>query len=145
VPAPHGRAYSRIGHRQVDTTALDPSRAGAAGEMITTLGDLNRFFAALLDGKLLPPREMDQLRDEKTSDGTYGLGLYATELPCGRTVWGHNGDINGSYAQTVGTADGSHLLSYRVNTDRLTKRGDGTAVLEAEFCPPPRGGTAPGR
>ena len=143
LPAPHGRAYSRIGDRQVDTTSLDPSRAGAAGEMITTLGDLNRFFAALLGGKLLPPRQMAQLRNEKISDGTYGLGLYATELPCGRTVWGHNGDINGSYAQTAGTADGRRLLSYRINTDTLTKPGDGTAVLEAEFCPPTRSRKSP--
>ncbi|MEU5301864.1 hypothetical protein ACH4YO_10130 [Streptomyces noursei] len=51
------------------------------------------------------------------------------------TVWGHNGDINGSYAQTAGTADGRHLVSYRVNTDDPTDQGDGTAVLTAEFCP----------
>ncbi len=136
LPEPHGRAYSRIGAHQVDTTSLDPSRAGAAGEMVTTLDDLNRFFSALLGGKLLPPRQMAQLRNEAGTDGTYGLGLYATELPCGVTVWGHNGDINGSYAQTAGTADGRHLVSYRVNTDALTDPDHGTAVLTAEFCPP---------
>ncbi|MFJ5676141.1 serine hydrolase domain-containing protein [Streptomyces sp. NPDC093097] len=136
LPAPHGRGYSRIDGHQVDSTAFDPSRAGAAGEMITTLGDLNRFFAALLGGRLLAPRQMTQLRSEKATGGTYGLGLYATRLPCGMTVWGHNGDINGSYAQTAGTADGRHLVSYRVNTDAPAGRTDGTAVLAAEFCPP---------
>ena len=136
LPEPHGRAYSRIGTHQVDTTSLDPSRAGAAGEMVTTLDDLNRFFSALLGGKLLPRRQMAQLRNEAGTDGTYGLGLYATELPCGVTVWGHNGDINGSYAQTAGTADGRHLVSYRVNTDALADPDHGTAVLTAEFCPP---------
>ncbi|MEK2471944.1 serine hydrolase domain-containing protein [Streptomyces noursei] len=135
LPAPHGRGYSLIDGHQVDSTALNPSRAGAAGEMITTLVDLNRFFAALLGGKLLAPRQMAQLRSEKATHGAYGLGVYATHLPCGVTVWGHNGDINGSYAQTAGTADGRHLVSYRVNTDDPTDQGDGTAVLTAEFCP----------
>ncbi|WEB42024.1 beta-lactamase family protein [Streptomyces yunnanensis] len=135
LPAPHGRGYSVIDGRQVDSTALNPSRAGAAGEMITTLVDLNRFFAALLGGRLLAPRQMAQLRSEKATHGAYGLGVYATRLPCGVTVWGHNGDINGSYAQTAGTADGRHLVSYRVNTDDPTDQGDGTAVLTAEFCP----------
>lgn len=134
LPKPHGRAYSVIGHRRIDATTLDPSRAGAAGEMITTLDDLNRFFAALLGGGLLPPREMAELLSDKATAGHYGMGLYATELPCGVTVWGHNGDINGSYVQTAGTPGGRHVVSYRVNTDRLAVPEHGTAVLTAEFC-----------
>ncbi len=136
LPAPHGRGYSLIGDHRVDSTSLDPSRAGAAGEMVTTLGDLNRFFAALLGGRLLPPRQMAELRSERPTDGVYGLGLYATRLPCGVTVWGHNGDINGSYAQSAGTADGRHVVSYRINTDAPARPADGTAVLTSEFCAP---------
>ncbi|MGG2462352.1 serine hydrolase domain-containing protein [Streptomyces sp. RGM 3693] len=136
LPAPHGRGYSRIDGHRVDSTAFNPSRAGAAGEMITTLVDLNHFFAALLGGKLLAPRQMAQLRSERATGGAYGLGVYATWLPCGVTVWGHNGDINGSYAQTAGTADGRHLVSYRVNTDTPAGRTDGAALLAAEFCAP---------
>ncbi|MFE3648439.1 serine hydrolase domain-containing protein [Streptomyces sp. NPDC059152] len=136
LPAPHGRGYSRIDGHRVDSTAFNPSRAGAAGEMITTLVDLNHFFAALLGGELLAPRQMAQLRSERATGGAYGLGVYATRLPCGVTVWGHNGDINGSYAQTAGTADGRHLVSYRVNTDTPADRADGAALLTAEFCAP---------
>lgn len=135
LPRPHGRGYSQAGARRVDATSLDPSRAGAAGEMVTTLGDLNRFFSALLGGRLLAPRQMADIRDEKHTGGAYGLGLYATELPCGVTVWGHNGDINGSFAQTAGTPDGRHLVSYRVNMDALADPVHGTDVLTAEFCP----------
>ncbi|MFE0191914.1 serine hydrolase domain-containing protein [Streptomyces sp. NPDC058989] len=137
LPTPHGRAYSAVGARRVDATSLDPSRAGAAGEMVTTLGDLNRFYSALLGGKLLAPRQMAQLRSDKHTGGVYGLGLFATELPCGVTVWGHTGDINGSFAQTAGSADGRHLVSYRVNTDALAHPVHGTDVLTAEFCARP--------
>ncbi|MFJ9414706.1 serine hydrolase domain-containing protein [Streptomyces sp. NPDC101227] len=135
LPKPHGRAYSLVGGRRVDATFLDPSRAGAAGAMVTTLGDLNRFLSALLSGEFLAPRQMAQLRNEKSTGGAYGLGLYATRLPCGVTVWGHSGDINGSYAEAAGTADGRHLVSYRVNIDTPARPEDGTAVLAAEFCP----------
>ncbi|MGA5566793.1 serine hydrolase domain-containing protein [Streptomyces platensis] len=134
LPRPHGRAYSRVGDRRVDATSLDPSWAGAAGEMVTTLGDLNRFFSALLGGRFLAPRQMAQIRDEKHTGGTYGLGLYATELPCGVTVWGHNGEINGSHARTAATPDGRHVLSYRVNTDTHSAPVSDRAVLTAEFC-----------
>ncbi|MFF9480779.1 serine hydrolase domain-containing protein [Streptomyces sp. NPDC014733] len=140
LPRPHGRAYFRTGHRQVDATDLNPSWAGSAGEMVTTLDDLNRFFAALLGGRLLPPRELAALRDERATHGTYGLGVYATRLPCGVTVWGHAGDIHGSYARTAASVDGRHLVSYHLNTDAPGPRADGDAVLTAEFCPKPKPG-----
>ena len=38
----------------VDYTRMNPSVMGAGGEMISTTRDLNRFFAALLGGRLLP-------------------------------------------------------------------------------------------
>ncbi|GAA3186133.1 MULTISPECIES: serine hydrolase domain-containing protein [Streptomyces] len=137
LPRPHGRAYLRTGDRRIDVTDLNPSWAGAAGEMITTLDDLNSFFGALLSGRLLPPRELAELRDERATKGAYGLGVYATRLPCGVTVWGHNGDIHGSYARTAASADGMHLVSYHVNTDAPEARPDDDAVLTAEFCPKP--------
>ncbi|MFI0261223.1 serine hydrolase domain-containing protein [Streptomyces sp. NPDC017056] len=143
LPEPYGRGYTVAGGRRVDATSIDPSRAGAAGEMVTTLGDLNRFFAALLGGKLLPPRETRQLRTTQRTGGAYGLGLYAVELPCGTTVWGHNGDINGSYSQTATTTDGRHTLSFHVNTDSPRTAALAPSVLAAEFCGPgPRGGAS---
>ncbi|WP_258052658.1 serine hydrolase, partial [Streptomyces sp. Ru73] len=135
LPRPYGRGYSQVGAERVDSTSLDPSRAGAAGELITTLGDLNRFFAALLGGRLLPPRQLAEMRDEKDTGGVYGLGLYGTRLPCGVTVWGHDGDINGSYAQTAATGDGRHVLTVRLNTDRPEADRRIRALLTAEFCP----------
>lgn len=135
LPRPYGRGYSQVGEERVDSTTLDPSRAGAAGELVTTLGDLNRFFAALLGGRLLPPRQLAQMRDEKDTNGVYGLGLYGTRLPCGVTVWGHDGDINGSYAQTAATEDGRHVLTLRLNTDQPDAPQRIHALLTAEFCP----------
>lgn len=135
LPSPHGRAYSTSSSRTADATDLNPSSAGAAGELVSTLPDLNRLFGALLRGALLPAPELRQMRDTTDSSGRYGMGLFPVRLPCHRTLWGHNGEISGSYVQTLGTPDGRHLVSYRVNSDAPIDAAAESALLTAEFCP----------
>ncbi|WP_037897087.1 serine hydrolase domain-containing protein [Streptomyces sp. NRRL S-920] len=132
LPSPHGRAYTRDGE---DVTRLDPRVAGAAGEVISTLADLNRFYASLLTGRLLPAPFLREMLNTRTAHGRYGMGLYPYKLPCGTTVWGHNGHIAGSYVRTAATRDGRRVLTFRVNTDKLADPGLETALLAAEFCP----------
>ncbi|GAA3481212.1 serine hydrolase domain-containing protein [Streptomyces yanii] len=137
LPAPHGRGYSRdpADGTLRDVTVLDPRTAGAAGELISTLADLNRFYAALLGGRLLPPAQLSTLLNTVTTHGVYGMGIYPQKLSCGSTVWGHNGHIAGSYVRTAATRDGRHTLTFRINTDTLTEATLEPALLEAEFCP----------
>ncbi|MDT0434196.1 MULTISPECIES: serine hydrolase domain-containing protein [Streptomyces] len=132
LPSPHGRAYASDG---TDVTALDPRVAGAAGEMVTTLADLDRFYAALLGGELLTPHGLREMRDTRTAHGAYGMGLFPVRLPCGVTVWGHNGRITGSYVRTAATGDGRRVLTFRVNTDALADPDLEPRLLAAEFCP----------
>ncbi|WP_042165229.1 serine hydrolase [Streptomyces sp. NBRC 110035] len=132
LPSPHGRAYATDG---TDVTALDPRVAGAAGELVTTLADLGRFYAGLLGGELLPPRLLREMLDTRATHGSYGMGLYPVELPCGTTVWGHNGHMTGSYVRSAATVGGRHVLTFRVNTDAIADPGLEPAVLAAEFCP----------
>ncbi|MEW1927253.1 serine hydrolase domain-containing protein [Streptomyces sp. NPDC088360] len=132
LPSPHGRAYTSEGQ---DVTALDPSVAGAAGELISTLTDLDRFYAALLAGRLLPAPQLRQMLNTRAAEGRYGMGLYPQKLPCGTTVWGHNGRIPGSYVRTAATRDGDRVLTFRVNTDAIADPGLERTLLTAEFCP----------
>ncbi|MFF3344517.1 serine hydrolase domain-containing protein [Streptomyces sp. NPDC002779] len=132
LPSPHGRAYTSGGR---DVTELDPRVAGAAGELVTTLADLNRFYAALLGGELLPPHWMREMLDTRAAHGLYGMGLFPVRLPCGTTVWGHNGIISGSFVRTAATVDGRRVLTYRVNTTAVTDPGLEPRLLTAEFCP----------
>ncbi|MFJ9540377.1 serine hydrolase domain-containing protein [Streptomyces sp. NPDC101225] len=132
LPSPHGRAYTADG---ADVTELDPRVAGAAGELVTTLADLDRFYAALLDGELLPPRRLREMLDTRTAHGSYGMGLFPVKLPCGTTVWGHDGRILGSYVRTAATADGRRVLTFRVNTAGIADPGLEPRLLDAEFCP----------
>jgi D-alanyl-D-alanine carboxypeptidase len=140
LPRPSGRAYSTFrvrGGPVRDVTALNPSLASSAGEMISDSADLTRFYGALLGGALLPPRQLNEMKtavDTKVHPGVrYGLGLMETRLACGTHVWGHDGGIHGSVSEAAATADGRHTLALNFNGDWA---GDTTAVLDKEFCQP---------
>jgi D-alanyl-D-alanine carboxypeptidase len=132
LPSPHGRAYAADG---TDVTELDPRVAGAAGELVTTLADLDRFYAALLGGRLLPPRLLREMLDTRAAHGSYGMGLFPVKLRCGTVVWGHNGRISGSYVRSAATVDGRRILTFRVNTTAIADPGLEPRLLAAEFCP----------
>jgi D-alanyl-D-alanine carboxypeptidase len=140
MPPPSGRAYSKPPEdpkgTTYDVTELNPSMAWAAGEMISTSADLNRFYSALLRGKLLPPAQQRALTDTVRIDPDnagrgYGLGLQKQKLSCGKEVWGHDGGIPGSSSDAVTTKDGRHSLAFNFNGDWS---GGSQTVVEAEFC-----------
>ncbi|MFC4493324.1 serine hydrolase domain-containing protein [Streptomyces ovatisporus] len=138
IPGPHGRSYSTLSrsgpHPPVhDVTRLDPSQAGAAGEMISSTDDLIRFMRALLSGDVLPQRQLREMKSTvSTGDGSrYGLGLTVRRLPCGTEVWGHEGTIQGSRSVAVTTADGAHSAAFNINGDWA---GSTDALIEAEYC-----------
>lgn len=143
LPEPSSRAYSKLSFppeptgRTYDVTELNPSLAGSAGAMISSSGDLNRFYSALLGGKLLPDEQLKAMKTTVPVGGGapfagYGLGLMKSELSCGGAVWGHGGGIQGSASQAVTTPDGKHSLAFNFNGDWA---GDSQAVVEAEYCP----------
>lgn len=106
--------------------------------MISTTGDLNRFYRALLTGKVLPKGQVRKMTTtvamgEDAPGLRYGLGLMAQKLSCGKEVWGHGGGIHGSSSEAVTSPDGRHALALNFNSDWA---GDGAAVVEAEFCRP---------
>lgn len=139
IPGPNGRAYSTLfasGRAPVrDVTALDPSIADASGEMISSTGDLVRFFQRLMSGHVLPPAQLREMRTSVPAgdgDGSrYGLGLTERTLSCGTRVWGHDGTIHGSRSVAVTTSDGSHTAAFNINGDYA---GDPLELVEAEYC-----------
>ncbi|MFB7758712.1 serine hydrolase, partial [Streptomyces sp. NPDC056121] len=106
-------------------------------ELISTLTDLNRFYTALLKGHLLPPGQLRTMLDTRTTQGRYGMGLYPTKLPCGTTIWGHNGRIEGSYVRTAATRTASRVITFRTDTDTTKHTPElERRLLTAEFCHP---------
>ncbi|MFF3604496.1 serine hydrolase domain-containing protein [Streptomyces sp. NPDC002463] len=143
MPQPSSPAYSKLS-RDVnapvhDVSALNPSIAGSAGEMISDSRDLQTFYRALLQGRLLTKEGLKEMtttvRMSADDPNTgYGLGLMWQKLSCGKEVWGHGGGIHGSSSLALATRDGGHSLAGNFNADWT---GDTGKVVEAEFCGTP--------
>ncbi|SNT41698.1 D-alanyl-D-alanine carboxypeptidase [Asanoa hainanensis] len=104
LPEPHAHAYLPAADGElVDVTAYDPSQAWAAGGMISTAGDLNRFFAALLTGAL--PADLEELRTTTR-----------LTLPDATVVWGKDGGFFGYRTLSFHTPDAGRQLTVSVTT-----------------------------
>ncbi|WP_371503233.1 beta-lactamase family protein [Kitasatospora sp. NBC_00374] len=114
IREPHPKGYYResAGAPLRDGTELDPSWGWAAGQLISTNSDLNRFFTALLAGRLLPAAQLAEMRTTVPAESTfgdgarYGLGLVSKPLSCGGLYWGHGGSITGYETRGGVTEDG---------------------------------------
>ncbi|MEU8542428.1 serine hydrolase domain-containing protein [Streptomyces sp. NPDC048717] len=113
VHEPHPKGYEREEDDGplVDYTTMDMSMGWAAGALVSTNSDLNRFFTALLGGELLPPAQLAQMRTTVPAEGRgpgvrYGLGLTSTPLSCGGVYWGHGGTALGYRTRGGVTEDG---------------------------------------
>ncbi|MGZ0149150.1 serine hydrolase domain-containing protein [Kribbella sp. WER1] len=101
----------------VDFTDMNPSLFGAAGELISTTHDLNRFFAALLGGRLLPPRLLHEMKTPGVEGGTYGLGLSWHDTSCKVRVYGNDGDALAYQAYSYATEDTRRQVTVAVTPD----------------------------
>ncbi|SOD84156.1 serine hydrolase [Streptomyces sp. Ag109_G2-15] len=137
---PRGYYQDSAGAPLVDATEWDPSWAWAAGQMVSTDSDLNRFFTALLAGRLLPKAQLDQMRTTVPASypfpagARYGLGLVSTPLSCGGVYWGHGGSMTGYETRGGATEDGRAVnVAVTLQPSQATKeRMDG--VVDTALC-----------
>ncbi|MER5599528.1 serine hydrolase domain-containing protein [Streptomyces sp. NPDC002265] len=121
IPGPHARGYIRMngpGSPFTDVTEENMSAAWTAGSLISTTHDLNRFFSALIGGKLLPPALLHAMQDVKPLQGQppYGLGLDRVTNPAYGTAYGHTGGTLGYTTYSYITADHSRQVTFSLNT-----------------------------
>ncbi|MFD3328453.1 serine hydrolase domain-containing protein [Streptomyces sp. NPDC058701] len=141
---PRGYGAAKPGDSVQDVTELDPSWGWAAGQMVSTPGDLNKFFRALVDGRLLKPAQLAQMRTTVEIPAAagwppgsrYGLGLVSTPVRCGGVRWGHGGDIPG-YATRVGVTDDGRAAAVAVTanpapTQQTTDPAE--ALIDTALC-----------
>lgn len=137
IPGQHLHGYSDFGEGGpvIDVTDFNPSAAGSAGAMISTTGDLTRFFSALLGGKLLRPAQLAEMKttvraaslDPVWPGARYGLGLMEIPLTCGGVYYSHAGDLSGYTTRDGVSADGRHAVV-------LEATGDGASDLSTEVA-----------
>lgn len=113
----HG--YGRIQGKLVDTTsAVDPSAAGTAGALVSTAGDLTRFYREVLGGGLLGDAELAEMTTWIDAPlgavNGYGLGLSRRESLLG-TQYGHDGGIWGFTSSSYYAIDSDASVTVLVN------------------------------
>lgn len=138
IPGPHAVAYERFPGPDatdtdpdygdpIDVTVQNPTWAGAAGDMISTTDDGNRFLRALVTGKVLRPAQLAEMQktvptNDRFRSGwpgvRYGLGIMWIPNSCGG-AWSHGGDIPGFMTRNGVTPDGSRSVVVSLNTDSL--------------------------
>ncbi|GAA2769241.1 serine hydrolase domain-containing protein [Streptomyces indiaensis] len=119
IKGPHARMYeSWFGRLDPprDFSVYDMSWASTAGAVVSTTDDLNRFYRALLGGKLVGKASLDEMtRTVPVSGIDYGLGIYSLELRgCGR-FWGHDGAVFGAGTIALSSRDGKRQVALAQN------------------------------
>ncbi|GAA5141243.1 hypothetical protein GCM10023340_02600 [Nocardioides marinquilinus] len=152
------REYGDFGLRHpVDLTGFSPTTFSAAGALISTAGDLNRFQLALSRGRLLPKRLVRAMRSVVAADEAtglqYGLGSYRLPDPCAPAdgwVFGHDGLSFGTATLSFASDDGRRRVTVAMTGREYTRdqpaylalqRLFGTAL--GETCRGPRPPTPP--
>lgn len=139
IRGPHARGYHRVDGEPVDFTDFDPSWAATAGDMVATATDLNRFFIALLSGKLLPPAQLAEMQRtvpfDRMPGADYGLALIHRTASCGAQVWGHGGSIPGFETRNGVTSDGTAVTVTVNQLPTTEEEADAVnGVLDAALC-----------
>lgn len=127
----HGYGWNPRTKRFDDKTKFNPALAGAAGAMISSIADLQRFERVLCGGGLFKPAtQRDMLRGQLLAGSTtrYGEGVISNPGICG-----HSGTINGFNTDMYyfEKPDASVVIS----VNRLDKDNEPqtTPVLQAVF------------
>ncbi|MFD3745505.1 serine hydrolase domain-containing protein [Nocardia sp. NPDC058633] len=133
--SPHPSGYAVLDGTVADTTQMEPSVPWTSGALVSTGADVNRFFLALLAGRVVPEPLLGQMLDGVdmgNGDGmSYGLGIGYTSLPCGAHYVGHLGGVTGF--STVAGATRTGLAVTIVYTGESTSVELG-AMLTHALC-----------
>ncbi|MFD7730357.1 serine hydrolase [Kitasatospora phosalacinea] len=117
---PRATSASRPTGHPVDVTEQVGLGTNGEAGLVSTTADLDRFFRALLGGRLLPPAQLAEMRRtvslagadaELMPDAADGLGLFSRSLPCGGAYWGHEGGGSGWITASGATADGRSAVT----------------------------------
>ncbi|TCO65654.1 D-alanyl-D-alanine carboxypeptidase [Actinocrispum wychmicini] len=139
IRGPHPEGYATIAGTVTDVSRVEPSVPWAAGSIVSTGVDLNRFYAAVVAGQVVKARELEQmLAGVPTGPDpglTYGLGIGSTTLPCGAEYIGHTGGIYGFFTISGVTRDKRAVtLTF---TKETTEKPDVSGMLSHALCPQP--------
>ncbi|MFE3161842.1 serine hydrolase domain-containing protein [Streptomyces sp. NPDC059224] len=150
LPRPHAQAYQYFGPgSRVDVTdqiPVDPENLS----WVTTTRDENRLLRALLASRLLPARQLAEMKrtvpvsaevQQLWPGGRYGLGLVERPLSCGGSYWSHEGGDGGYITLNGVTGDGRRSAVVSMSEARgdppdhiLAQENAASALIDHALC-----------
>ncbi|MFF0219222.1 serine hydrolase domain-containing protein [Streptomyces vinaceus] len=128
IAGPHHHGYQAVakpggGTSLVDVTEWNSSSNWAAGDLISTTADLERFTEALFAGRVVPKAQLEEMFTvpavtdfESGEDAVQTAGMKRFALPDGTVVYGKTGSRFGYSTVIGGARDLSRTLVYSVNS-----------------------------
>ncbi|GAA3376264.1 serine hydrolase domain-containing protein [Streptomyces sannanensis] len=128
IHGPHNHGYQAVekpdgSTELVDVTEWCSTDRRAAGDIISTTADLERFLFALFRGEVVPEPQLEEMFTlPKVKDFASGksaqftAGLSRIVLPDGTVAWGKTGGRYGYNTAIGATRDLSRTLVYSVNS-----------------------------
>ncbi|WP_330332898.1 beta-lactamase family protein [Streptomyces sp. NBC_00536] len=127
IQGPHNHGYQAVtgtgGSRElVDVSDWNASEQFAAGDLISTTADLERFTVALFSGRLVPKAQLEEMftvpevKNVEGGDADLTAGMKRFVLPGGVVAWGKTGGRPGYNTAIGATRDLSRTLVYSVNS-----------------------------
>lgn len=120
-------SYSTVDGERLDVTEPELQLGSAGAGVISSVGDVNSFYAALMRGRLIGPSALKEM--ETINGANYGLGLQRWNDECTNGFYyGHGGSTLGFGGISVSSADGSRQLSVGVAHPPDAGAGDDAVV-----------------
>jgi D-alanyl-D-alanine carboxypeptidase len=121
-PLLHGYQFTHSGRREDISTEISPAWTWAAGGIVSTPAELNRFARAYASGRLFSRAvhraQLLTVRGNSEPPGpgvnSSGLGIFRYRTRCG-TVYGHTGNFPGYTQFFAATLDGRRSVTVSVN------------------------------
>jgi D-alanyl-D-alanine carboxypeptidase len=148
LPSPRLAAYKRLrpGGPPVDVSTYAAGHADSS--VISTTRDVNRFFSALLGGRLLKPAQLKEMRTTERAEPYeaiwkqpgYGLGLMKRRLPCGGWAWFHGGGLWNAITDNAVTSDGRRAVTVAIAStlesgqDPTSQAKASAALIDHALC-----------
>ncbi|MER7049833.1 serine hydrolase domain-containing protein [Streptomyces jumonjinensis] len=126
VHGPHNRGYQWMDGRLTDVTEWNMSDRWAAGDMISTTADLERFLVALFRGKVVPEPQLKEMFTVPDIAGATRSASLERFVVNGKEVWGKTGARPGYHTVIAATRDLSRTVVYSVNS--TDAKGDGLKI-----------------
>ncbi|MEV5968592.1 serine hydrolase domain-containing protein [Streptomyces sp. NPDC051921] len=132
IKGPHSKMYEALWgvlDPPRDYSVYDMSWVMTGAGLVSTMEDMNRFYARLLAGRVVAPSSWAEMRRTVpvvALDGStiqYGLGLHRLEIPGCGTFWGNEGTTWGAGTVSMIRADGKRQFSFAINLMRWNGPG----------------------